>query len=410
MGDEIQDVGAIDTSDERKAFDTHPKKETPTKEKEDEEEIKEEDKEDEQEDTEESEEEGQEDGEDSEEDDEDGESEDEDDTELSSDSLYQTLKKRDPKLLKEIPELRNVLFREQKFTEVFATIEDAKEAQEASNIFQKFNDDISSGNSETLIEALSKDKENLESFVGGFLDSVEKQSKELYLQTLYPEFKKMLRAALKDSNENIRKSAENINYFIFGDTNVASEIGTKKEKKDPKEDKLTERERAFEERQFSTFMKDVKDVTSKRVMRLISIPLEGTDMSPLLQKSLSQEIFSRVDKEIGSDARHMGNIRNLISQAKKEEYTSEGKDRIINAQLSRAKLLISKIRQQVLSEAKVSAKEISENKPKKKPIRVPSSSQSYSRSPGTKLDPKKVDWSKVDDERALYDGKVPMKG
>jgi hypothetical protein len=134
-------------------------------------------------------------------------------------------------------------------------------------------------------------------------------------------------------------------------------------------------------------------------------------MSDLMQKTLSREIFARVDAAICKDPRHMGNINNLWKQAKKDGFTSDWKDRIINTYLSRAKLLIPKFRQQVLSEAKLSAK--SDNgETKKRATRIPSSGSSASPSSsyrGGKVDPKKVDWSKTD-ERAMLDGKITLKG
>lgn len=400
------DKPAIDTSDERKAFDSVDDKKGPKEVEEiDEKPIKEKNDtetpdEDETETTDEIE------TDDESVDDDETETEDDETTEqLDQDTVYQALKNADKDIFKKIPELKHILFREQKYTELFPTIDDAKEAAERSETFAKYETDLMSGDSSGLLESLEKtDKKALESFVANFIPTLEKQSKDLYLGMIFPEIKKLCRAAAKSGNEILETSAENIHWFVFGDKNLESEQGLKPVKSDEKEDNLSKREREFEQRQYDSFAKDAYQVGQNRLTKIVSFAFKDSDMSPLLQKSLSQEIMSRVDAVIARDPRHMGNINNLWEQARRNGYTSQWKDRIINTYLSRAKLLIPKYRQQVLAEAKVSGKNISD---RKHPTRIPSSG-SPSTMPKGKVDSKKVDWSKAD-ERAMLDGNVPMK-
>jgi predicted HTH transcriptional regulator len=143
------------------------------------------------------------------------------------------------------------------------------------------------------------------------------------------------------------------------------------------------------------------------LQNIISSPFKDSDLSEFMVKKLTDEIFARVDTEIKKDVRHMGNMNNLWKQAAAQGFTSEGKDRITNAYLSRAKLLIAKYRQQVLSEAKVSAKIRPGNVQKRQATRITPSSTSVSRIPG-KIDGKKVNWDKTS-ERDMLDGKVSLK-
>lgn len=332
---------------------------------------------------------------------------DETDEELENDSVYQQLKKRDPKILKEIPELRSVIFREQKYTELFPSIEEAKTAREQAEVFSNYERDMMSGNSENLLEALNKsDKKSLEAFVANFIPTVEKQSKDLYLGMIYPEFKKMLRAALKSEDERLITSAKNLNWFVFGDTNVDADAGLKPAKKDDRDEEISKREQAMEERLHRSFAEDVGTTADKRLRGIARSAFKDSDMSALLQNSLTDEIVRRVDKLITQDARHMGNINHLWVQARRAGFTTEWKDRIISAYLSRAKVLTPKIRQQVLSEAKVSSK--SSGEPKKEVKRI-SSGGALQKGSGKTTDPSKVDWSKTS-ERDFLEGKAVLKG
>lgn len=328
------------------------------------------------------------------------------DEEVENDSLYQQLKKRDAKLLKEIPELRSVIFREQKFTEIFPSIEDAQSAREAADIFASYEKDLMAGDSTGILETLEKtDKKSLEAFVANFIPNVEKQNKQLYLEMLYPEFKKMLRAATKSKDARLVTSAENLNWFIFGDTDVEADAGLKPTKRDEKDDALSKREKEFESRITATFENDVITTIEKRFRNIVGSAFKDSDVSPLLQKSLIKEIMERVDSAITKDTRHMGNVKNLWDKARKAGFTTDWKDSIQNAYLSRAKVLIPKIRQQVLSEAKLSGKAIKETI---RPVRIPTSG-STQRSGSGKVDVKKLDMSRPNAERELLEGKMVLK-
>lgn len=411
----VGDKPKIDTSDERKALDTFDEisddKGDNKENKEGDEEDNEEGKDDK--DTEEGEEGTEEDGEEGEEeegkeDKEDSEAE-EDDAEaeaLTEDNVYQQVKKLAPKLLKELPELRSVIFREREFSTIYPTIEDAREAKETAETFNTFQEDILSGESENLLGAVKKlGDDKLEGFVANFIPSVQKVSKELYLGMLYPEFKKLFQAAAKSGNDNLVISAKNLNHFLFGDTDVDKAAPGLKV---GEEDKVTKREREFEQKVEANFRNDLVATGNVRARKIISLAFKDSGLSELTQKHLTDEIYNRVDAALSKDPRHMGNIEHLYKQAKREGFTSIGKDRIINATLSRAKGLIPQIRQKVLTEAKVSAKE--GHKDGKKPIRVPSSGaqRGSDLKPGQKVDIKKVDMTKTS-ERDLLDGKITYK-
>lgn len=335
--------------------------------------------------------------------------EEDDETVSEDDTVYQSLKKADKDIFKKVPELRQIIFREQKFTEYFSTVDAAKEAAEAVEVFNEYQADLVAGRSDNLLSALEKtDKKALESFVANFIPTLEKQNKTLYLDMIFPEFKKLCRAASRSNDENLKNAAYHLHNYIFGDTDLSADAGLKANSGKPaEEDELTTRERNFEQKQFQSFHSDVMTVGMGRVEREIGKAFKNTDISPLLQKSLTKEIMDRVDSKIQKDTRHMGNINHLWDQAKRNGFTSDWKDRIINAYLSRARLLIPPVRQAVLSEAKLNAKMgVVEAKEK---TRIPSSGSAVNRQSGAKIDSKKIDWSKAGDERSMLEGNIPMK-
>lgn len=323
-------------------------------------------------------------------------------------SLYQKLKKLDKDIFKKEPELRSVLFREQEFTKRFPTIDDAQEALDLAETFISFQKDIESGNAETFIEAtkqLGEDK--LTDFSANFLPSLLKADKDVYYKIIQPEFKRMLRAALRHENKDIQQSARNLNWFLWQTTDVEKDEGFTPQDGDKKEDKVSKREEEFNKRQFETFSNDTKSVGLAKARRIITKSLEGFELAPITEKHLVNEILGRTLEAMEKDVRHNGNMNILWKKAKANGFVTEGKESIINAFLSRAKVSIPKIRQQVLQEAKVSASKESKDG-KKKPTRLSgNSSVGKSGQAVGKVDPKKVDWNETN-ERDLLDGKQPV--
>lgn len=325
-------------------------------------------------------------------------------------SLYKRLKGLDKDIFKKAPELRSVLFREQEFTKTFATIDEAKQASDLAETFIKFQSDIESGDAETLILATKElGEDTLKSFSGNFLPALLKADQDTYYEVIQPELKRMLRAMGKHENEDIRQSAKNINWALWGNTDLAKDEGFSPAKKDPKEDKLTQREVEFEQKQLSTFAADVQSVATKKASRLISKSLEGFELTNDYQEHLVSKILKRALETMDKDVRYSGQMKVLWGKAKSTGYTTEGKESLINTFLSRAKGVIPKIRQQVLTEAKLSAKKESDDKPERKATRLSgNNSVGTGGKPGGRIDPKKVDWDQTTD-RDVLEGKVTLR-
>lgn len=324
--------------------------------------------------------------------------EDEDDdteetNELDDTSVIDKVKKLSPELLKKVPELRAILYKEQEYSKSFSSPEEAKEAREAIDSYQTFEADIVSGESANLIETLEKtSKDGLKKFLGNFIPTVFEHNKDLALQMLYPEFKKMLRAARGTKNENISKSAENIHYFIFGDSEFNKEEGLQPKQKSDGESDLERREREFAERKANTFYNDVKTTVEKRLTRIIEKSLENTGLSTLAREAAINKIASRVDDAVRKDKRFQGNLKELGAKARRSDFSIEGKDSIISAYLSRAKMQISKVRQEVLKEADIKT---TSNKTKTNPVRLNGSQVKQTLG---KVDVKNIDWGKKSPE------------
>ncbi len=335
--------------------------------------------------------------------DEEEEVEDEEDDDKDETSLYNKIKAHDATLLKKIPELREVIFREQELTKYFPTVDDAKQASSIVETFNTFERDLSSGDSANLIEALDKNKA-LDKFAANFLPTLQEHSKDKYLQVISPEIKRMLRFAAESGNKDIALSAKNIHWFVFNNTNFDEHVGYKpSEKKSDKELSLEEKERSLDNQKRDFFVNDIQSNLDKRLDRIISKSLTDSGMKPFVQKKVVEEIITKVYAAAAKDSRHQGNMASLWSQAKRAGFTPEWKDRIQSAALSRAKGLLINARKEVLKEAGMSP--TSDSKPDKKPIRVTPSGSQVNNSGRPKA--KDIDWSKTDPLKMMQ-GEAPI--
>lgn len=328
----------------------------------------------------------------------------EDEVELDeNDSIYAKLKALDPTILKKVPELREILFREKELTKYFLTVDDAKQASDIVDTFHTFERNLSDGDSSNLIEALDKSK-SLDKFAANFLPSLQEHSQDKYMQMMYPEFKKMLRVAINSGNEALALSAKNLHWFIFNNTNVEEHAGYKSDlKKSDKELSLEEKERQLVTKQAEYFGNDVQAGVDKRLNKIIAKSLENTGLKPFVLKAVTEKIITEIYSQATKDSRHQGNMSSLWSQAKRAGFTPDWKDRISLAALSRAKGLLPNIRKEVLIEAGITP---SSKVNTKQPIRVVPGNASSS-SVSNRPKPKDVDWGKTS-ELDMLQGKAPV--
>jgi len=344
-----------------------------------------------------------EDEEESEEESDDSEDDEEEDLE-AFDSIYQKLKSYDAKLLKKVPELRSVIFREQEYSKYYPTVEDAKQAFETGEAFAVYEKDLMAGKSEGIIKTLGQtNKKALETFVANFTTTLQAENKDLYFGMIYPEIKKALRAAAKSSDPRLKVSAENLNWFMFGDTDLAKDEGLKP-RDNSKEDEIDKKEREFETRKSEEFTKEVANSIEKRTKSLIGKQFENSGIAKPLINSMVNDIYKRIGQTLEKDRTHMNKMNALWNKAARDGFQFYLKDSIKFAFLSRASVEISKARKAVLSEYKLDDKFKMKDETKKEVKRIPSSNMAPGKSNG-KVDFKKIDWSKTTDADVLA-GKI----
>jgi hypothetical protein len=345
----------------------------------------------------------------------DEEEETEEEKEETEASLYKRLKSEAPDLFKKFPELRSVIFREQKYAEFFPTVEEAETAHNRNESFSQLESDILSGNSKNLIEAIEKtDKNALSEFAHNLLPALADTDNKLYSQIIELPIKRAIQSvylnAKKSGNKNLLNAALYVDQFFFEDDGIGVDPPSIKKRLEGKKEKSPELERLEKERDEHAqriegeFKDTIIESLQFKMNKEITSSVEKFEFDSYKRRNVVKDIEEEINRMLANDSRYQANIKSLYNQAKSAKFTSDWKPRIISAYLARAKAVLPLAKKKVIEEA--TGRKATDKKDIKKRI-VPSSS-------GGKVGTGKIDVNRIDktktSELDILNDKITYKG
>lgn len=330
------------------------------------------------------------------------ESDDESEDVTNAPNLYKALKADGT--LKKHPELREIIFREQKYAELYPTVEDAVGASERSQVFGALEKQVTSGNSEGILSALKPNKEQFEDFVHNFLPTLNKVDPQTYNDVMAVPFKLALQNIFKGAenrgDDQLKWSVIRLHDAIWGNKNISEQIPERKPKQnDPEVERLKGELNERDTRIHNSALIDTLDIFKKRFNGDVAKSTEKVDMDTYKRNKVNKDINDLAIELVSKDVRHRNNMASLWQQAKSAGYTTDWKVRIANAFRTRANQYLDEAKRQVLAEAsgkKYSSKDIAAKKNIKRP--VPSSNASISKGD---VSAKELDFTKMSEKDYL---------
>lgn len=307
-----------------------------------------------------------------------------------------------PEFFKEFPEIRDLIGREKAYTEIFATVEDAKEMAEKAGDFDALVEKISDGDLTPVLSSLEAD--SLAKLADGFLPALAKQDENLYYQITAPVIHQLLSSAFKsgklEDNENLSNAAYWLSEWALGNgkfaTGAANFVPPKTEVK--KDETLEKEKKEFYDEKYTTFRDNVLESCNNQIDTFITGDLK--DLAPRVQKLVLREVREELASQLQADQGHMSRLRSLWKRAGSVGYVGDIKSRIISTYLERAKSLAPAITEKVRGE-------ISVTKDEQKP--TVSLSGKQSQISGKPVDAKRIDWNKTSELDAIR-GNLALKG
>lgn len=264
-----------------------------------------------------------------------------------------------PNLFKEFPYLEKAYYREQQFTELLPTIDDAKEAVEAKRTLDKFEQDVMSGNTETVLKAMKAESpDGFNKLVDDYLPTLARVDEQAYFHVLGNVTKHtiiaMVDEAKKSSNEALNAAAQILNQFVFGTSDFKPPTKLSKEKPadNGKETELTNRQREFAKQQFDVAVNDLNTRVNNTLKNTIDANIDPNKaMTDYVRKTASRDVLETLGALLSKDARFVAIVDKLWESAFKENFSKASTDRIKSAYLSRAKTLLPTVIKKARTEA-----------------------------------------------------------
>lgn len=291
---------------------------------------------------------------------EEGEEPDEKKFELVTPARRRDILKKYPKLFEDFPYLEKAYYREQQYTELLPTIEDAKEAIDKSETLDKFENELSQGNTETMLKAIKNSNPRIfNKVVDDYLTTLYNVDEKAYNHVLGNTIKhtimQMVGEGRKANNETLLAAAQVLNQFVFGTSDFhppANLFDGKTPEVDPREKELNERDRSFRRARFE----EARDSLDTRVNNSIKSTIEthidtNGAMTDYIKRNAVREATERIERLIDKDTRFKTIVDKLWEKAAEKNFDKESVDKIRSAYLSKAKTLLLPVIKEARNEA-----------------------------------------------------------
>jgi len=264
-----------------------------------------------------------------------------------------------PKLFKDFPYLEKAYYREQQYTELLPTIDDAKEAVSKAETLDKFESDLMNGNTEMMLKAIHKESpKSFNKLVDNYLTVLSKVDDKAYHHVIGNTIKHTIMAMVtegrRSSNEALQSAAQVLNQFVFGSSDfVPPQSLTPIDNKDTtKEDELTQRERQFTRQKFDSAHNDLNTRVNNVYKSTIEANIDPKQsMTDYVRRNASREALESLESLISKDSRFKVLVDKLWQRASEEDFNKSSTDRIRSAFIAKAKTLLPSVIKKARNEA-----------------------------------------------------------
>ncbi len=265
-----------------------------------------------------------------------------------------------PKLFKDFPYLEKAYYREQQYTELLPTIDDAKQAVEDQSILRNFEGDLERGNTETILTAIKTNSpKSFAKVVDNYLGTLQKVDEKAYHHVIGNVLKhtmvRMIEEARESKQDVLQEAAQILHQFVFGTSKWIPPTKLSSDEPDVKDDKeleLTRREQAISERALRDANNSLDTKVNNKFRATIEANIDPKDsMSDYVKKTATREAYEQLGELISNDSRFKIIVDKLWERAAREDYSKASLDRIESAFVSKARTLLPSVLKKARNEA-----------------------------------------------------------
>lgn len=262
--------------------------------------------------------------------------------------------KKYPKLFKDFPQLETSYYRDREFTNLFTTIDEAKEAADKSKVLDAFDNDLANGNTKTIFEAIKKSSPNtFNRVVDNYLSTLAEVDPSAHVHVVSNVVKEVITHMVNKANDMgedgqpILAAAQILNQVAFGTKKFEPpkklETADKKDD-DPKAKELEDKERRLNEKYFHDALGRVDSRVGRFITQTIETNIDPKNMMTDYNKRMAiKDATETVTRLINKDTNFMKLKDKLWAAAKKDNYSDASVDRIRRAFVEKAKTLLDSV-------------------------------------------------------------------
>src|SRR4030095_3824929 len=269
--------------------------------------------------------------------------------------------KKYPNVFKDFPYLEAAYYREQQFTQVFPTIDEAKQASEAVTILKNFESEVMKGDTENILKSVKdNDPNSFNKLVDEYLPTLAKVDQNAYLHVVGNVAKQTIIGMIQEaqrlgigSNEQpgagapLQMAAQILNQFIFGSSqfqppsNLSKPV---KEEDKAKETELSRREQQFRHTQFESARNALNTRVTNQFKATIDANIDpNNSMTDYVKKTATREVEEELGKLLMQDTRFRTTIDKLWENVFNTNFSPDAVDKVRQAFIARGKVLLPSV-------------------------------------------------------------------
>lgn len=285
---------------------------------------------------------------------------DEDKLELVTPVRRGEILKKYPNVFKDFPYLEKAYFREQQYTEVFPTLDEARGAANAVRTLTNLDADLESGNPEQFLAA-AKDSKGFAKFVDTLLPALAKIDEKAY-HNLTEKWAKdtiitMVEDAKRDGDKDLHEMATKFHKYLFGNSKFVphkplSEQIDENKKDNPELTKLQNEKKEWARQKFTTTHNEEMGKLTNSFRATIERNIdEKGEMTDYVKRQAVREANEALDKAFSSDKRFQDIVKKLWKRVIDSDYNPKAVEQIRTAYRGKAKGLLRPILTRARNEA-----------------------------------------------------------
>jgi vacuolar-type H+-ATPase subunit E/Vma4 len=258
-----------------------------------------------------------------------------------------------PDLFKKFPYLERAYYRDQQFTEILSTIEDAKEAAESHKVLQRYTEDmVEKGNVNNVLKMIKdSNPETYARVVDNYMEHLRTVDPAAHTHVQSNMVKNvilgMVETAKSDGDDDLRTAALLLNKWAFGTAKFTPPEKMAKDLKPEdksKADEISEKEKAFNKRITDNAMQNVTTRVNNSIKSAIENNIDPQQaMTDYVKRNATRDALEKITDLIDRDTRFQTIVNKLWEKAHKANFSDESLAEVRRAFLSKAKSLLEPV-------------------------------------------------------------------